>query len=119
MGNICVTDDVDYNNYKELVYCYKCGDTFYHKYGYSERRSCRLHDYDENDFINYVNADLNPDLNDKTIKCPLCRTDNSLDDIKNIKGYSEKCSVCYENNVNKYFSKCEHACVCSECLVKL
>ena len=77
------------------------------------------HYYDENDFNTNVNADLNPDLNDKTIKCPLCRTDNSLDDIKNIKGYSEKCSVCYENNVNKYFSKCEHACVCSECLVKL
>ena len=50
MGNICVADDEDENNYKQLVYCYKCGDTFYHKYGYSARRSCREHDYDENDF---------------------------------------------------------------------
>ena len=50
MGNICVADDEDENNYKQLVYCYKCGDTFYHKYGYSARRSCSEHDYDENDF---------------------------------------------------------------------
>ena len=40
------------------------------------------------------------------IKCPLCRTENGPTDIFNIKGNEDKCSVCYDNNVEKYFSKC-------------
>lgn len=53
------------------------------------------------------------------IKCPLCRTENNKTEILNIKGSSESCSVCYDNNVDKYFSKCEHACVCNSCYKKL
>lgn len=54
-----------------------------------------------------------------TIKCPLCRTENNKTEILNIKGSGESCSVCYDNNVDKYFSKCEHACVCNSCYKKL
>ena len=51
MGNTCCfVENEDPRDYKFYTTCYKCGDNFYHKYGYSERRSCRLHDYDENDF---------------------------------------------------------------------
>ena len=52
-------------------------------------------------------------------KCPLCRTEINKDKIRNIKGSSDKCNVCLENDVTIYFEECEHACVCSECLKKL
>ena len=54
-----------------------------------------------------------------TVMCPLCRTENTRDNIKKIKGLGEKCIVCYENNVSIYFTDCEHACVCEECYNKL
>ena len=50
MGNLCCFEEnEDPRDYKFLTTCYKCEDTFYHKYGYSERRSCRVHDFDEDD----------------------------------------------------------------------
>jgi hypothetical protein len=54
-----------------------------------------------------------------TIMCPICRTINDKEEIKPIKGSNDKCSVCYENNVELYFQDCEHACVCNECYQKL
>ena len=48
MGNLCcLEENEDPRDYKFLTTCYKCQDTYYHKYGYSERRSCRVHDFDE------------------------------------------------------------------------
>ena len=61
-------------------------------------------------------AALIPDV---SIACPLCRTENSRGEIRSIKGSSDKCSVCLDNEVAVYFVACEHACVCRECLVQL
>lgn len=55
-------------------------------------------------------------LNIKEIDCPICRTKNKTDKIKDVKGLTEKCKVCYQNNIEKIFTKCKHACVCNECL---
>jgi len=54
-----------------------------------------------------------------SVECPLCRTKNEKNEIFPIKGSSESCSICYDNNVERYFSKCEHACVCKECYDRL
>ena len=66
-----------------------------------------------------IQIEFDDDSQERIIKCPICRTENNISEIKNLKGVSEKCCICYENNVDKYFSKCEHACVCAECLDKL
>ena len=51
------------------------------------------------------------------IQCPLCRTENNVkDDILDIKGSTEECKICFTNNVQKFFSKCGHACICDTCL---
>jgi hypothetical protein len=55
-------------------------------------------------------------LESKYIECPICRTKNNKKDILEIKGLSEKCKVCFENDIDRYFSKCNHACICSNCL---
>ena len=50
MGNLCcLEENKDPRDYNLFTTCYKCQDTFYHKYGYSERRSCRVHDFYEDD----------------------------------------------------------------------
>ena len=53
------------------------------------------------------------------IKCPLCRTDNILNNPKKIKGLTDKCSICIDNNVEILFPECYHCCVCYDCLIKL
>ena len=58
-------------------------------------------------------------LEENEVKCPVCRTINLRDEIKVIKGSGDKCSICYENPVELYFSQCEHACICSECYDRL
>ena len=55
----------------------------------------------------------------KDIECPLCRTINTSNDIKEIKGLEEICKVCMENPVQYFFGKCLHAVVCKECYEKL
>ena len=52
-------------------------------------------------------------------KCPLCRTDNTLNECIEIKGLEEKCKICLDNPVEYLFSKCKHACVCKECFTKI
>jgi hypothetical protein len=58
-------------------------------------------------------------LPNESVACPLCRTENSRGEIRSIKGSSDKCSVCLDNEVAVYFLACEHACVCRECLIQL
>jgi len=58
-------------------------------------------------------------ISSRTIECPLCRTINKMEDILPLKGNSEKCSVCLENNVEVYFKQCNHTCVCKKCCSKL
>ena len=55
----------------------------------------------------------------KDIECPLCRTINTSNDIKEIKGLEEVCKVCMENPVQYFFGKCLHAVVCKECYQQL
>jgi len=51
------------------------------------------------------------------IMCPLCRTENSVEtEILDLKGATEECKVCMDSTVEKFFSKCGHACVCAMCL---
>ena len=52
-------------------------------------------------------------------KCPICRTLNMKDDIKFIKGLDAKCVVCLDNNIEVYFSACEHSVVCKSCLLRI
>ena len=52
-------------------------------------------------------------------KCPICRCINDKDTIFDIKGSTDKCSVCLENEVEKFFSDCGHACVCNNCYKQL
>ena len=56
MGNLCIKD---YNHrYNDKVTCYKCGDKFYTDSGgvYSPRRSCRQHNFDNNNVCKICNT---------------------------------------------------------------
>ena len=68
-----------------------------------------------NKFINGYNKIFEEDL----IKCPLCRTVNLKKEVFNINGLDSKCSVCLDENINKFFKICGHACVCNNCFLKL
>ena len=48
-------------------------------------------------------------------ECPLCRTVNTKKQTIDIKGSEEQCKVCYDHVVEKFFTGCGHACVCSSC----
>ncbi len=56
---------------------------------------------------------------DYSIKCPMCRTINTQNDILEIKGSNAKCIICDENDVEIYLSKCKHSDICSDCCNKL
>ena len=58
-------------------------------------------------------------IGSKIVKCPLCRKLNTNNDILPLTGSSEKCCVCLNANVELYFKKCSHACICKECYIKL
>jgi len=49
------------------------------------------------------------------IKCPICRTDIDIDKVGPIFGSSDKCSICFDTNVEVYFSECGHATTCKPC----
>jgi len=50
------------------------------------------------------------------IKCPLCNTQNDIDRMqKKVYGSKDECCVCLTNNVEVYFPKCGHVCVCLKC----
>ena len=48
-------------------------------------------------------------------ECPLCRTINTQKQTIDIKGSEEQCKVCYDNVVEKFFTFCCQACICSSC----
>ena len=52
------------------------------------------------------------------INCPLCRKNNVIKEPIKIKGLSDKCCICIDNNVEILFTECNHCCICSNCLVK-
>ena len=61
----------------------------------------------------------NPPPPIKNIICPGCRTENNYKEIFDIKGLDQKCIICFENDITKYFSKCKHAYICDSCFYKL
>ena len=50
-------------------------------------------------------------------KCPLCRT--VVKNVFDIKGSTDKCSVCLDANVEKFFQECSHAVTCKTCFDRL
>lgn len=53
------------------------------------------------------------------VKCPVCRTDNTLNNPRKIFGLTDICAICYKNNVEILFPSCYHCCICMQCLHKL
>lgn len=68
--------------------------------------------------ISSANFIDNVQLNN-TKKCPICRTENLIDEVKNIFGSTDKCSICLDENVSKFFGSCGHACTCANCFNQL
>ena len=59
------------------------------------------------------------DGNDYSIECPFCRTINTSKEIMEIKGSDHKCIICDDDNIEIYFSKCQHSHICRKCCNKL
>jgi hypothetical protein len=57
--------------------------------------------------------------NGNMIHCPLCRGEVNTEEAMRIRGSTDRCSVCYDNNVEMFFPECEHACVCQVCFSHL
>ena len=55
----------------------------------------------------------------KKVKCPLCRTENTLKNPKPVKGLTDQCIICYEKSVEILFPDCSHICICTECFNKI
>jgi hypothetical protein len=55
----------------------------------------------------------------KFIKCPICRKDIDVDKVSPIFGSSDKCSICFDNSVEVYFTECGHATICKSCFETL
>ncbi len=53
------------------------------------------------------------------VKCPLCRTDNTVTNPTKIEGLTDQCVICMDENVQILFGNCNHRCVCMKCLQKL
>lgn len=58
-------------------------------------------------------------VTEKTIKCPICRTEDKIKNPTKIFGLTDKCAICLENNVEVFFTKCNHCCVCVQCFDKM
>jgi hypothetical protein len=57
-------------------------------------------------------------LQEKLVKCPLCRRENKYFDVESLKvfGITQKCVVCTENEIDTILPVCKHACFCKSCL---
>ena len=55
------------------------------------------------------------------VKCPHCRRENKIEDLNKclLYGISQKCSICFENDIEIRLPDCMHACLCKECVKKL
>jgi hypothetical protein len=56
---------------------------------------------------------------DRVIQCPICRTDNLVTSIKPVYGSEEKCKICFDENVTKFFGECGHLVSCNDCFESL
>lgn len=69
--------------------------------------------------INVYNIINNNHNNNPTFSCPLCREEDSKDNILTVKGCDTKCKICLDNDANLYFPKCQHVCCCNDCFNRL
>ena len=67
-----------------------------------------------NEKINVINEGQ-----ETKILCPICRKLNKKSKCLEMKGLSEKCKICYENEIEILFSECGHPCICKICLYQL
>lgn len=56
---------------------------------------------------------------ERIIACPICRTENPSSSIKMVYGTEEKCKICFEENITKFFSECGHLVSCDKCFESL
>jgi len=56
---------------------------------------------------------------EKEYDCPICRTSNPSSEIKKAYGIEDKCKLCLDNSVTRFFSVCGHAVSCDDCFEKL
>ena len=64
-----------------------------------------------------INTCPNSDLN---ICCPICRTNNIiLHTQQKIKGLTNECVICMDTNIEIFFPKCGHVCICYKCALQL
>ena len=59
------------------------------------------------------------DLSSKIYNCPICRTDNQYNKIVKAFGLEEKCKICLENSVERFFTECGHAVACESCFKQM
>lgn len=67
------------------------------------------------DYNNSNNETPNPLTTEK--KCPVCRT--TIKNVLDLKGSEDKCKVCFDNDVELYFTDCSHAVLCKPCYEKI
>lgn len=68
----------------------------------------------------YINSLRSSIVDQSFIKCPVCRTTNTM--VQHNYFYpktKEKCVVCLVNNVSTVLNKCNHSVLCNECVQKL
>ena len=54
-----------------------------------------------------------------SIRCPVCRCENTTDKCVDIKGSGDICSICLDNKVEIFFIGCGHAVTCKSCFEQL
>ena len=59
------------------------------------------------------------DSTGKIYTCPICRTDNQSSKIVKAFGLEEKCKICLENSVERFFTECGHAVACESCFKQM
>jgi hypothetical protein len=102
----CTIDDCAYKELhtEDAHHCPKCGKREKHTIA-----NCPLQ----------ISESLQSARVSYNVKCPVCRTDNLLNNPRKIHGLTDICSICYENNVEILFPSCYHCCICMQCLHKL
>ena len=67
------------------------------------------------DYVDNINFFRDELLESCSYKCPICRTYNEKSKVVKAFGLEDKCKICLENNVERFFSECGHAVACEEC----
>ena len=70
--------------------------------------------------VNFFDEPEQEPNSDKVLfECPICRTSNSSDKIIRAYGLEDKCKICLEAPVTRFFGECGHAVACEQCFQNL